>query len=189
MNSRKGMRSRPLTIFLSFLLTAGSSCSAGADESSEKISPKLLHREACPPYCITPMQFHPDIRFLGELEVKSIIEAREAVLVDVRDRAEARTTGSIEGATLLPFYDIGLEYGADPLRHARAVKWLRSQPKLIIFDDGLHDYRAIRVLLELLKEGISGEKLYWYRGGMLHWHQAGLPMGKVADFHSLGNSQ
>ena len=149
-----------------------------------------LTSRPCPPFCVTPFSPHPDISTVGEIELQHLQSSGDVLMVDVRRRKIINQTGSIPGAVSIPFYEIGLRYGADPVLHENHLERFgirlrdgrtpdfSNAGKLLFYDNGVWDGAALRNLRTLLGLGYPPEKLYWYRGGMSDWLIAGLPVTK-----------
>jgi len=150
-----------------------------------------LTSRPCPPNCITPFSPHPDVRTNGEKELQALLDHREnSLIIDVRRPEIVRSTGAIAGVEHIPFFELGLRYGADAERHEAHLKHFgvrrvdgrhfdfdKARP-LVFLDDGIWDGAALRNIRTLLGLGYPPDRLYWYRGGMNDWLGLGLPVTK-----------
>ncbi len=112
---------------------------------------------------IQPIQLHPGVQTVGELELIAHIEAG-LPLIDTR-RPESFAAGTIPGARSLPHTEVADRQGEiDPELPA------------ILFCNGPQcaaTPHAIRLLLEL---GHPAQALLYYRGGVHDWVTLGLPL-------------
>jgi len=149
-----------------------------------------LTSRPCPPYCITPLSPHPDVSTVDRIGVQKLQASGDVLMIDVRRRKFIHQTGAIAGAVSIPFYEIGLRYGADPVLHQNHLEHFgvrrkegrgldfSNAGKLLFYDNGAWDGAALRNIRTLLGLGYPAQKLYWYRGGMSDWLKAGLPVAK-----------
>ena len=112
---------------------------------------------------IQPIQLHPGVQTVGELELIAHLEAG-LPLIDTR-RPESFAAGTIPGARSLPHTEVAQ-------RHSE----LDPQVPAILFCNGPQcaaTPHAIRLLLEL---GHPAQALLYYRGGVHDWVTLGLPL-------------
>ena len=112
---------------------------------------------------IQPIQLHPDVRTVGELEV--IEQLRSGLpLIDTR-RPAAFAAGTIPGARSLPHTELGERIGElDPLAPA------------ILFCNGPQCAATPNAIRLLIDRGYPALALRYYRGGMHDWVTLGLPI-------------
>lgn len=140
----------------------------------------------CPPFCIQPIQLHPDIKTMGEVELLIFLDTEvkknEGLLVDARMPAWFEK-GTIPGAVNIPFTIL-----SDGLKsqHAQKIvkllgakktkdKWDFSKvKKLLLFCNGPWCSQSHFAIKGLLESGYPPDQLYWYRGGMQSWQLLGL---------------
>ena len=137
---------------------------------------------------IQPMQFHPLIQTVGEIEVLDFIknalakEPQKYLLVDTR-RADWYAKGTIPGAVNIPYDE--LIYDQDlPEDFARMMHLVRMQKNgatynfkeaktLLLFCNGSWCGQSPMAMTFLLEMGYPPEKLLWFRGGMQEWLLSG----------------
>lgn len=142
----------------------------------------------CPPFCIQPMQVHPEVETLGELELIDYLRRRSEgddsiVVIDSRT-PEWTSTGTIPGSVNIPW--VRLNPGqADPAEIADILRfefgaiaddelWNFSNAKtLVFFCNGAWCGQSPTNIRALLTLGYPPEKLKWYRGGLQSWEQFG----------------
>ena len=140
----------------------------------------------CPPFCVQPMQIHPEVKTVGEVELLSFLDAEvkqnEGLLIDAR-LPDWFEKGTIPGSINIPFsiLDTGIESG-----HAKRIitllgasesgdKWdFGNVQSLLLFCNGLWCGQSARAIKNLVDMGYPPEKLFWYRGGMQSWQSLGL---------------
>jgi len=138
---------------------------------------------------VQPMQFHPAIQTVGEIEVLDFIKNKLArfpdkyLLVDSR-RPDWYSAGTIPGAVNIPYDE--LIYDADlPEDFARMMKlahvkkdgkkYLFENAKtLLLFCNGSWCGQSPMAMTFLLELGYPPQKLLWFRGGMQDWQLSGL---------------
>lgn len=141
---------------------------------------------ACPPFCIQPIQLHPDIQTMGEVELliflDTTVKRNEGLLVDARMPAWFEK-GTIPGSVNIPFTILS---GGLKSQHTRKIvkllggietkdEWDFSKAKkLLLFCNGPWCSQSQFAIKSLLKIGYPPSQLYWYRGGMQYWQLLGL---------------
>ena len=101
---------------------------------------------------------------LGTLEATQLINARNAIVLDVREPA-AFATGSITGARNMPLATLA--------ERAGELARFKARPLLVVCETGTNSARA----LEILKKQEFAEVVS-LAGGLAAWKQAGLPLVK-----------
>ncbi|MBF0369168.1 MAG: rhodanese-like domain-containing protein [Magnetococcales bacterium] len=142
----------------------------------------------CPPYCAQPMEVAPGVKTIGEVELVAFmlthLQDGTGLLVDARS-PNWHARGTIPGSVNVPYIDINLSMGADPITIADNLElfgavqtdhgWdFSSANSLAVWCNGPwcgQSPAAIRGLLEL---GYPTEKIFYYRGGMQMWQIFGL---------------
>ncbi|MEO5366223.1 MAG: rhodanese-like domain-containing protein [Magnetococcus sp. WYHC-3] len=142
----------------------------------------------CPPFCAQPMQVHPQVRTVGEVEVLQFMATELAqgtgLLVDSRT-PDWHAKGTIPGSINVPYSDVARFLGADDIAIESAMERFGAKPERVGFDFSQaktlllwcngpwcgQSPSAIRGLVEL---GYPPEKLLYYRGGMQMWQLFGL---------------
>ena len=140
----------------------------------------------CPPFCIQPIQLHPDIKTMGEVELLIFLDTEvkknKGLLIDARMPAWFEK-GTIPGSVNIPFTILsdGLKsQHAQKIVNLLGAKKIKDEwnfsnvKKLLLFCNGpwcSQSHFAINGLLEL---GYPPSQLYWYRGGMQSWQLFGL---------------
>jgi len=143
----------------------------------------------CPPFCIQPMQLHPGVETIAELELIEYLQRvsdgdPEVLVIDSRTEAYTQL-GTIPGAINIPFTRLDLSYTPE----SEIVETLKLDFNAF-FSGELWDFRHARTLVffcngpwcgqsptnirALLRMGYPPEKLKWYRGGIQAWEQLGL---------------
>ncbi len=139
----------------------------------------------CPPYCIAPMKID-NIKTVGELEtiefMKSLKKNRNRLVVDVRSSVEYKQN-SLPTAINIPYSMLtpNSKYREEILKllGVRKLKkgWhFKYVYKLLIFDNGILDNRAIKMINSLIKIGYPKNKILYYRGGVDSWRELGLTL-------------
>ncbi len=137
----------------------------------------------CPPYCISPMNIDK-IKTVGELEtinfMNSFKKNRNKILVDVRSVLEYKKS-TIPTAINIPYSMLNpkSKYRNEILKLLGVKRlqknwYFKKVPKLLIFDNGILDNKAIKVINSLIKLGYPQKKLLYYRGGLESWKRLGL---------------
>lgn len=111
---------------------------------------------------IQPVQLHPEVRTVGELEV--IEQLRSGLPVIDTRRPEAFAVSTIPGARSLPHTELsGRMAELDPLTPA------------ILFCNGPQCAATPNAIKLLIDSGRPASALRYYRGGMHDWVTLGLP--------------
>jgi hypothetical protein len=137
----------------------------------------------CPPFCISSFKIK-GIKGVGELEtidfIKSLEKKKGRILVD------ARAVGEFEDSTIPTAINIPYsilepksKYKKDVLKLLGAVElkkgwYFKRSYRLLIFDNGILDNRARKLIDRLLKYGYPKSKILYYRGGFGSWKSLGL---------------
>ncbi len=140
----------------------------------------------CPPFCIQPIELHPDINMVGETELLTFLDTtvknNQGLLIDARMPAWFEK-GTIPGSVNIPFTILsdGLEssHTQKIIKLLGAIetegKWdFSNTKKLLLFCNGPWCGQSPRAIKNLLKLGYPPSHLYWYRGGMQSWQLLGL---------------
>ncbi len=153
-------------------------------QKREFLIERIDNRE-CPPYCIAPMKID-NIKTVGELEtiefMKSLKKNRNRLVVDVRSSVEYKQN-SLPTAINIPYSMLtpNSKYREEILKllGVRKLKkgWhFKYVYKLLIFDNGILDNRAIKMINSLIKIGYPKNKILYYRGGVDSWRELGLTL-------------
>jgi rhodanese-related sulfurtransferase len=144
-----------------------------------------IKKQSCPPHCIQAMSIG-DVKTVGELEVldfiKSMQDKKGRIFVDARTVAEYKQN-SIPGAINIPYMMLSPKskhrdevltlLGAKKLQK----KWyFRNIQKLLIFDNGILDTSATKIIENLIDVGYPQKEILYYRGGLNSWKNLGLTM-------------
>jgi len=128
--------------------------------------------KSCPPYCISPMNIK-NIKTVGELEVLKFIShldnSKRMILVDARVVKEYKK-GTIPASINIPYsmLDKNSQYRGE------IIKLINHIDKLLVFDKGILDIQARKLIDNLLDTGYSQNKILYYRGGLESWKSLGL---------------
>jgi len=126
----------------------------------------------CPPYCISPMNIK-NIKTVGELEVLKFIshldDNKRRILVDARVVKEYKK-GTIPASFNIPYsmLDKNSKYRDE------IIKLIKHIDKLLVFDNGIVDIQARKLIDNLLDTGYPQNKILYYRGGLQSWKNLGL---------------
>jgi len=137
----------------------------------------------CPPFCISPYKIK-GIKSVGELEtiefIKSLEKRKGRILVDARGVGEFKKS-TIPTAVNIPYNILEPKspYKDEVLRLLGAVKlkrgwYFKKSYKLLIFDNGIVDNKARKLIKRLIKYGYPKNKILYYRGGLDSWKSLGL---------------
>jgi PQQ-dependent catabolism-associated CXXCW motif protein len=112
---------------------------------------------------------------LSDAIQNSSLDGARFLLIDALDDDHART---ISGAVRMPYAGAGGNFTDDVQR--RLSRELKSAAKgnlstpVVFFCEGAQCWESYNAALRALKIGFTD--VYWYRGGIFSWEQAGLPM-------------
>jgi len=135
----------------------------------ERFAPK---DKICPPYCISSMNIK-NIKTVGELEVLKFIshldDSKRRILVDVRTTKQYKKS-TIPASVNIPYsmLDKNSRYRDE------IIKLIKNIDKLLIFDNGILDIQATKMINNLLDAGYHQNKILYYRGGLQSWKSLGL---------------
>jgi len=135
----------------------------------ERFAPK---DKICPPYCISAMNIK-NIKTVGELEVLKFIshldDSKRRILVDVRTTKQYKKS-TIPASVNIPYsmLDKNSRYRDE------IIKLIKNIDKLLIFDNGILDIQATKMIDNLLDAGYPQNKILYYRGGLESWKNLGL---------------
>jgi len=126
----------------------------------------------CPPYCISSMNIK-NIKTIGELEVLKFIShlgnSKRMIFVD------ARTTKQYKQSTIPASVNIPYSMLDKNSKHRdEIIKLIKNIDKLLIFDNGILDTQARKMINNLLDAGYPENKILYYRGGLESWKYLGL---------------
>lgn len=140
----------------------------------------------CPPFCVQPIEIHPDVKTVGETELLAFIgnevKNSKGLLIDAR-LPDWFEKGTIPGSINIPFsiLDGGLtnDHAKKILKLLGATEeegeWnFDSVQSLMLFCNGLWCEQSPQAIKNLMSMGYPAEKLFWYRGGMQSWQLLGL---------------
>lgn len=122
---------------------------------------------------IQPMQLHPQLRAVGELEVIDHIAAG-GVLVDTRQPEYVRDSGLIANAILSPWQDI-----VDTFERLESDGKITRDSDIVLYCNGPQCAATPRAVELLQKHGWPMGKLLYYRGGIMDWMSLGLPVTQL----------
>ncbi len=140
----------------------------------------------CPPFCVQPIEIHPDVKTVGEIELLDFIanevKNSKGLLIDAR-LPDWFEKGTIPGSINIPFSI--LEGGLENDHAKKILKLLGAIEKddewnfddvqlLMLFCNGLWCGQSPQAIKNLMSMGYPAEKLFWYRGGMQSWQLLGL---------------
>jgi rhodanese-related sulfurtransferase len=142
-----------------------------------------IKEESCPPHCIQAMSIG-NVETVGELKtldfIKSLQYQKNRILVDARSVSEYKKS-TIPGAVNIPHVMIDTKsklrnevlnlLGAKKLQK----KWyFRNIQKMLIFDNGILDDQATKMIERLIAVGYPQKEILYYRGGLNSWKSLGL---------------
>jgi len=160
-------------------------------DTTHKVNPAFAKTSRpCPPFCIQPMQLGSGVETIGELELIEYLRQISAgddsiILIDSRTPSWV-SRGTIPGARNIPWTQLNLRKGADPISigdiltgdfGAKELEglWDFSNAKtLVMFCNGNWCGQSPNNIKNLLRFGYPGHKIKWYRGGMQNWENLGL---------------
>ncbi len=140
----------------------------------------------CPPFCVQPIEIHPDVKTVGEIELLDFIanevKNSKGLLIDAR-LPDWFEKGTIPSSINIPFSI--LEGGLENDHAKKILKLLGATEKddewnfdnvqlLMLFCNGLWCGQSPQAIKNLMSMGYPAEKLFWYRGGMQSWQLLGL---------------
>ncbi len=140
----------------------------------------------CPPFCVQPIEIHPDVKTVGETELLAFItnevKNSKGLLIDAR-LPDWFEKGTIPGSINIPFSI--LEGGLENDHAKKILKLLGATEKddewnfnnvqsLMLFCNGLWCGQSPQAIKNLMAMGYPAERLFWYRGGMQSWQLLGL---------------
>ena len=151
-------------------------------QKKEYLIERIDSRE-CPPYCISPMKID-NIKSVGELETIEFIKSikKHRLLIDARSSIEYKQK-SLPTAINIPYSILtpNSKYREEILK-LLGVKRLKKRfyfknvYRLLIFDNGILDNRAIKMIDTLVKIGYPKNRILYYRGGVNSWRELGLTL-------------
>jgi rhodanese-related sulfurtransferase len=142
-------------------------------------------QKGCPPYCISPMKI-AKIKTIGELEtinfIRSLKKNRGRIVVDARTTVEYKKD-TLPTAINIPYSMLSpkSKYRNEILKllgvRKLQKKWyFKTVHKLLIFDNGILDNQATKIIKSLIKIGYPQNKILYYRGGVESWRRLGLTL-------------
>jgi len=151
----------------------------------KKFNIERIGERACPPYCISPMNIGK-IKTIGELEtihfISSLTKNIGRIVVDARTTLEYKKS-TIPTAINIPYSMLNPKSKyRDQILKLLGVKKLKNSwyfkrvHKLLIFDNGILDNKATKIINSLIKIGYPQNKLLYYRGGVDSWRRLGLTL-------------
>jgi rhodanese-related sulfurtransferase len=142
-------------------------------------------QKSCPPFCIEPMNID-GVKTVAELETLSFIENlkenKNSLLLDTREHRFYKES-TIPGSINLPYSMI--QEDSQYFKKVLALlgirkvneKWqLKDVPKLLVFDNGVTENKASRLIKSLLKLSYPSDKILYYRAGIVSWKSLGLTL-------------
>jgi len=144
-----------------------------------------IKEQNCPPHCIQSMNIG-DVKTVGELEtldfISSLQHKKNRILVDTRSVKEYKKS-TIPGAINIPsiLLDSTSKHRDDILKLLGAKKlqkkwYFRNIQKLLLFDNGILDNQATKIIENLIAIGYPKNKILYYRGGFNSWKNLGLTL-------------
>jgi rhodanese-related sulfurtransferase len=140
----------------------------------------------CPPFCVQPIEIHPEVKTVGEIELLAFIDNEvknsKGLLIDAR-LPDWFEKGTIPGSINIPFSILDGDLEND---HAKKIlkllgatekddEWdFESVQSLMLFCNGLWCGQSPQAIKNLMSMGYPAAKLFWYRGGMQSWQSLGL---------------
>lgn len=126
----------------------------------------------CRPFCIQPDNIigAKTIRVGDIPQLAESINQGKTLLLDLRSRNWFKT-GTIPGAIHFPYHNL---FGANA---EQAMKKLTDGKDVIVFCNGWWCHQSPTGVLALKKTGYAG-KIYYFRGGIQDWVDAGLALVK-----------
>jgi rhodanese-related sulfurtransferase len=153
--------------------------------------PFLIEREShkeqksCPPHCIQPM-YIKNIKTIGELETLTFIQKaqknKQMLVIDSRGTKKYRSA-TIPSAINIPssLLNKKSKYSQKILKLLGGKKlqgkwYFKYSHKLLIFDNGIWDDHASKLIDQLITVGYPQKQIVYYRGGVHSWREAGLTL-------------
>jgi len=147
------------------------------------IRTRTTKNQSCPPNCIQPINIQ-NIKTVGTLETLKFIEKlnsnRRMILVDSRAISNYKKQ-TIPTATNIPnsILKKGSKHIEVILRLLGAKKdeerWIFNHiHTLLIFDNGISDNNASKLILRFIELGYPQDKILYYHGGLNNWKSVGL---------------
>ena len=141
--------------------------------------------DSCPPNCIQAMSIG-DVKTIGELEtlefISSLGDKKDRVLIDARAVKE-HMKSTIPSAINIPHILLNPKnrYRDEVLQLLGAKKlknrWhFNKVHTILIFDNGILDNQATKIIESLIDIGYPQNKIFYYRGGINSWKELGLTL-------------
>jgi PQQ-dependent catabolism-associated CXXCW motif protein len=169
-----------LRILLAAFLVARCAAAAGfADEERDWGIPPTRDIRQAPYSAPTPMDV-PGARVIRTEQLKALVDSAKPVLIDVAGGAGHVT---LRGAVWLPGGGGGVHF-LDPLQADLAARLsaLTARDKarpIVFFCADVQCWLSYNASLRATALGYS--QVYWYRGGIAAWLQAGFPTDRVGE--------
>jgi len=116
-----------------------------------------------------------NIKTVGELEVLKFIShlgnSKRRILVDARTTKQYKKS-TIPASVNIPYSM--LDKSTKSKYRGEVIKLLKNIDKLLIFDNGILDTQATKMINNLLDAGYPQNKILYYRGGLQSWKSLGL---------------
>jgi len=160
-------------------------------DNANEVNPSFaLTSRPCPPFCIQPMTVATGVETIGEIEMLDYLDQMskgdESILVIDSRTPDWAARGMIPGAINLPWTQLNMGKGADPISIADIFTlqfnaaefdglWNFSNAKtLVLYCNGMWCGQSPTNIKALLAYGYPAHKIKWYRGGMQSWSNLGL---------------
>lgn len=170
------------------------------DNQNKLIGAYAKTSRPCPPYCLQPISAGNNVKLIGEVELlqlyKNEIVKEDILLIDVRG-PEWFLIGSLPIAVNFPFQslksaltdksfsqlqDLAVnsigESFVSSVKRNKVLSTVFGQKKLVVFCNGHWSPESRKAIELLINSGYPAENIYWYRGGVQNWVQAGLYLYK-----------
>jgi len=135
---------------------------------------------ACPPFCIQPMEPAPGVQTIGELELISLLQETDVVIMDSRT-PDWFAGGSIPGAINIPYTQV-IDYLGELGCEPDFDGWLCDDAKTVaLFCNGAWCGQSPTAIRNMVEAGFPAEKIHYYRGGMQGWRLLGLTVTEPAS--------
>lgn len=127
----------------------------------------------CPPSCLQPIAPVPGVVPIGELELLEMLCAPDAIVVDSR-KPEWIASGTIPGSVNIPFGE-----AAERLEELGCTRagdgWdCTNARRVALFCNGPWCGQSPAAIRAMAAAGFPAGRIHYYRGGLQHWHLAGL---------------